>query len=211
MFYAIDYFIVDVVSSRTESFWLYFIWRLAETRQIEIKMDAVYSAFNSQLVNENKQFEREMKSWAELLALAYNDTQAGTSTPQYSIGISSSSSSSTSNNTYNSMTIVALLPPPPREWVRDRALSTFLRTGAESYKITVVVVFSNKCQRKSHFMCARYTLFKLVSGYVVVLFLYFILFLLLFSRFYFQYIDMLFLLFHYLLRRFVFWRACYKL
>lgn len=49
-----------------------------------------------------------------------------------------------------------------RERVRDR-----LQTGAESYKITVVVVFSNKCQRKSHFMCSIHTL---QAGFWIVFF-----------------------------------------
>lgn len=58
-----------------------FVVSLAFWRQIVIKMDAVYSAFNSQLVNENKQFEREMKSWAELLALTYATAHTTTKTP----------------------------------------------------------------------------------------------------------------------------------
>lgn len=53
-----------------------------------------------------------------------------------------------------------------RARVRDR-----LQTGAESYKITVVVVFSNKCQRKSHFMCSIHThRHTLQAGFWIVFF-----------------------------------------
>lgn len=108
------------------------------------KMDAVYSAFNSQLVNENKQFEREMKSWARASgSLVRARSHIYTTSTQWA---SSSSSSQPAHTTH-------IIP-----WrLRDR-----LR--AESYKITVVVVFSNKCQRKSHFMCSIHnTLQELVS------------------------------------------------
>lgn len=78
-----------------------------------------------------------------------------------------------------------------RERVRDR-----LQTGAESYKITVVVVFSNKCQRKSHFMCSIHTL---QAGFWIVFFALFRFFLSL--AFLFPiYKCFFFLLFHYLLR-----------